>query len=459
MNPSALVRSFAAILASAFLAGCDQKPPVAAPPPSIPPETTKSAKTETAPNSGTKPQAPAETGTGRKIRLVTWNLQWFPGKKPDTTSEIAASHMADAQKVIAELKPDVLMLQEVRDWKGAADLCAVIPGMRPHVVSAFDAGVPEARPQNQVVAATLDSDSAWSAKWVGGNYGPPRGYAFAALDAGGGRFLLCWSLHLKSNRGELYENISMRAESARQLIAHMKDMLAVYGKRGPCAVIVAGDLNTSSDDPKFSKDPTLQSLLDAGLWWTHTGVPFGNRTTIPGAGSYPDNCFDHIHTAGLGKPVAFVKAYPGISDHNPVILDIDLAKADFRPAIDVAAGLKALTTIPAPNVPTDLPGILKASDDAAIRAAIGKNATIHGRVSNVGATNNGSVNFINFEGSARGNFACIVKKDYLKSVAEPYGGDLQSLVGKNIEVRGELFLFKTTPEIELRSGSAIRVLP
>jgi DNA/RNA endonuclease YhcR with UshA esterase domain len=69
------------------------------------------------------------------------------------------------------------------------------------------------------------------------------------------------------------------------------------------------------------------------------------------------------------------------------------------------------------------------------------------------------MNFINFEGSARGNFVCIVKKDYLKSVAEPHGGNLQSLVGRNIEVRGELILYKTTPEIELRSASAIRVLP
>lgn len=460
MKIPARLRCLAAVIASAFLIGCEEK--AAAPDPRSSTQSESSKSASQAPlQKSTESKAPTAppTAVGKKIRIVTWNLQWFPGRKPETTAEIAAKHMADAQKAVAELKPDILMLQEVRNWKGAADLCAVIPGMRPHVVSAFDEANPEARPQNQVVAANLESDSAWSAKWVGGNYGPPRGYAFAALDAGGGRFLLCWSLHLKSNRGELEENISMRAESTRQLIAHMQEMLALYGKRGPCAIIVAGDMNTSSDDPKFAGDPTLQGFKDSGLWWTHTGVPFATRTTIPGEGSYPDNCFDHIFTAGLGKPVATVKAYPGISDHNPVILDVDLSKADFRPAIDVAAGLKPLSKIATPSVPVELPGIIKASDDAAIRAAIGKNVTIQGRISNVGATNTGSVNFINFEGSARGNFVCIVKKDYLKPVAEPHGGTLQSLVGKTVEIRGELFLYKETPEIELRSATSIRILP
>ena len=393
------------------------------------------------------------------IRVVSWNLQWFPGHKPETTPEAAAKHMADAQKVVAALKPSVLLLQEVRTWQAAAELCQSVPGLTTHVASAFDKGAVNGRPQNQVVAAKLESDSAWSAKWVGGNYGPPRGYAFAALDAGGGRFVLCWSLHLKSNLGVFEENVSMRAESARQLIAHIREMVELYGKRGPCAVIVAGDLNTSVDDPKFASDPTIAGLMAAGLWWTHKGVPFANRTTIPGEGSYKDNCFDHIFTAGLGQPVAFVQSHPGLSDHNPVIVDIDFAKADFRPVINMEAGLKALSAIAAPNVPTELAGILAASDDAAIRAAIGKNATVRGKVSQVGGTKTGSVTFINFEGSPRGNFVVIVKKDFLPAVESALGEKASSLVGKTVEVRGELILYQEVPEIELRDPLALRIVP
>lgn len=406
-----------------------------------------------------KPSAAVSAPQQGTLRVVSWNLQWFPGHKPETTPEIAAGHMAAAQKAIVELKPDVLLLQEVKGWQGAAELCNAVPGLTPQVVTAFDLMIPDGRPQNLVIASKWAADSAWSAKWTGGHYGPPRGYAFAALDAGGGRFVLCWSLHLKSNLGVFDENVAMRAESARQLIAHIQEMLALYGKRGPCAVVVAGDLNTSIDDPKFAKDPTIAGFIEAGLWWTHKGVPFANRTTIPGEGSYPDNCFDHILTAGLGRPVAFVKPYPRLSDHNPVVVDIDLSKADFLPVINGAAGLNALASIPAPSVPVDLPGVLAASDDAAIRAAIGKHVTIRGKVTGVGATKTGTMTFINFEGSPRGKFVAIVKKDYLAKVAAVAGGKIESLEGKTVEVRGELILYRETPEIELREEANIRIVP
>ena len=408
---------------------------------------------------GKQEQAALPTAPKGTIRIVSWNLQWFPGHKPETTPEIAAAHMSEAQKAVKELNPDVLLLQEVRTWEAAAELCTAVPGLTPRVVTAFNLLIPDARPQNQVVASKLEADSAWSAKWVGGHYGPPRGYAFAALDVGEGRFVLCWSLHLKSNLGVLTENIAMRAESARQLIQHMQEMLAIYGKHGKCAIVVAGDMNTSVDDPKFASDPTMSAFMESGLWWTHKGVPFANRTTIPGEGSYADNCFDHILTAGLGRPVAFVKPYPGLSDHNPVIVDIALAKADFLPAINVAAGLKPLAAVPAPNIPTELPGVIGANDDVAIRAAIGRNVTVRGKISQIGATKTGSMTFINFEGSERGNFVVILKKDHLERVAGAFGGDIKSIQGKTVEVRGELILYKETPEIELRSENEIRVIP
>jgi endonuclease/exonuclease/phosphatase family metal-dependent hydrolase len=440
MKSRLLLRPVLSILAASLFAACDKPKP-------------------DAPAGGTEisPPAAAEKAAG-KARIVSWNLQWFPGHKPDATEEMAAEHMAAAQKAVAGLNPDILLLQEVRGWAGAAKLCEAVPGLTPHVVTAFDQIIPDARPQNQVVAAKMPADSAWSATWVGGYQGPPRGYAFAALEAGGGRFLLCWSLHLKSNVGAFDSNVSMRAESARQLLAHVRDMVALYSRRGPCAVVVAGDMNTSGDDPKFAKDPTLRGLIGAGLWWTHEGVPFANRTTIPGEGSFADNCFDHIFTAGLGRPVAVVKPFPGLSDHNPVVLDVDFSEGDFTPRLDLAAGLQELASVPAPNVPVDLPGVLAANDAAGIAAAVGKNATIRGKVSQVGQTKTASVTFINFEGNARTQFIAIVKKDHLASISAAFGGKLDSLAGKTVEVRGEVFLYKETPEIELRAPADIRVV-
>jgi endonuclease/exonuclease/phosphatase family metal-dependent hydrolase len=428
------------IIAVLLLAACDQRKP----------DADAGGAEKPAP-------VPSEKPAG-KARIVSWNLQWFPGHKPDATPEMAAGHMEAAQKAVAELKPDVLLLQEVRGWDGAAKLCEAVPGLTPHVVTAFDQGVPDARPQNQVIAAKMPADSSWSAKWVSGYYGPPRGYAFAALDAGGGRFLLCWSLHLKSNLGPFDQNVSMRAESVRQLLAHMQEMVALYSRRGPCAVVVAGDMNTSADDPKFAKEPTLRGLMAAGLWWTHDGVPFAKRTTIPKEGAYPDNCFDHVFTAGLGHPVAFVKPYPGLSDHYPVVLDVDFSEADFAPRLEVPIGLQELSSVPAPNVPVDLPGVISANDATAIAAAVGKNATIRGKVSQVGQTKTASMTFINFEGNSRTQFVAIVRKDHLATIAAQFGGKFDSLAGKTIEVRGEVILYKATPEIELRAPEDIRVV-
>jgi endonuclease/exonuclease/phosphatase family metal-dependent hydrolase len=395
------------------------------------------------------------------LRVVTWNLEWFPGHVPEPTLEQQKEHMAAAKEAVTSLKPDIFLAQEVRDWAAVADLVSVDPSLQIHLVSQFGD-----RPQNQAVASHLNADSAWSAAWKYGPANPPRGYAFAALRLPDNRFLLCYSLHLKSNLGELRSNIAMRHESSRQLLQHVSEMLKVYAQRAPCGVIVAGDMNTSLDDPKFGSDASIRALIAAGFYWTHEGVPFEKRTTIPADGKFPDNCFDHVLTLGLGKPVAAAKPFPKISDHYPVIVDIDLARADFQPKLDVAAGERTLQEIgPIPEtIPASAPapkladGILSASDDAAIRAAVGQTAAVQGTVSRVGATESGSITFINFTGNDRGKFVAIVRKERLTDVAAAFGGDLQSLAGKTVEVHGTIELYRNTPEIVVGQPDQLRAV-
>ena len=47
--------------------------------------------------------------------MVTWNIEWFPGHKPKFTHEEKAAHIAAVQDALAEIDPDILLLQEVRD--------------------------------------------------------------------------------------------------------------------------------------------------------------------------------------------------------------------------------------------------------------------------------------------------------------------------------------------------------
>lgn len=395
------------------------------------------------------------------LRVVSWNLEWFPGHTPDASPEKAAEHMAAAKKIVSELKPDILLLQEVRDWAAAEELASAVPGLKVHVTSAF-AG----RPQNQVIASNLTADSGWAAEWKHTPGGPPRGYSFAALNLPDGRFLLTYSLHLKSNLGQLPENIAMRHESARQILAHVQEMRAIYGKRGPAAVLIAGDMNTSLDDPKFAADGSLRALRSAGFHWTHEGVPFAQRTTIPADEKFPDNCFDHIFTLGLGKQTASTHAAPKVSDHYPVILDLNVETIDANALLDLAAAEKELVSpssgpaaAPSANPVAAPAGTINANDDAAIRAAVGKAVAIRGRIARVGATSNGSITFINFTGNDRGKFVAIVRRDHLAAIKTAVGADLESLPGKAIEVRGNVELFKDAPQIVLTAGEQIQVLP
>ena len=251
------------------------------------------------------------------LRVVTWNTRWLPGGHPEATPEEKAAQMAKAQAIIRQLDPDILLLQEVADWKAAEEVCSVVPGLKVQAASAFTT-----RPQQVVVATKLPADSAWYANWkpVLGEDNPPRGYAFAAIKLPGGEFLLTWSVHFKSNRGELAANIATREESAKQLLAHIKEMTDLYGKRGKTSVLVGGDFNTSLDDKLFRAEKTLRSIKGSGLNWVFGNVPFSRRVTIPASGDFPDNNFDHIFYSGNLKLLSVsVGDGSASSDHNPVL--------------------------------------------------------------------------------------------------------------------------------------------
>jgi endonuclease/exonuclease/phosphatase family metal-dependent hydrolase len=188
---------------------------------------------------------------------------------------------------------------------------SIIPGLKVNVVSHFN------RPQNQGIASRFTADSAWSEDWKrNGTETPPRGYVFAALKLPDGRFLLTYALHLKSNFDGIAPNIPKREEAARQLLAHVDSMVKLYGKRGPLAVIIGGDFNTSPD-PEFQGEKTFEIIKGAGMDWTFEGLPFAERISHPGSGKYADADFDHIFTAGLGKKRHRLPPLLGCATTNP----------------------------------------------------------------------------------------------------------------------------------------------
>jgi endonuclease/exonuclease/phosphatase family metal-dependent hydrolase len=262
-----------------------------------------------------------------KVRITTWNLEWFPnGSAHDATPEVRAQRIAAAADVIRPIDPDIILLQEVRDYDACARLGeAIAPGMY-HVAicSAFKEPFQSGLGKQQVaILSKYQAQAAWSEAWKSMNgVDPPRGFAFAWFKIGNGDIGV-YSVHLKSNlitRGnreaETAKNIQKREVAITQLLAHVHE---VIGSTMPSikGVVIGGDFNTNHDQAMFAAERTLDSLADAGYQNGFEGLPLSERVTHPGTHGFPDATFDFIFAKGLTGSHPTV-AHANASDHWPV---------------------------------------------------------------------------------------------------------------------------------------------
>jgi hypothetical protein len=100
-----------------------------------------------------------------QLKVITWNLEWFPGHRPTSSAKEAEEHMKDARAALQKLNPDVFVGVEIRDWASFDELVSAIPGLKTHVVSSFvDPETGEIRPQQVGIASKLPCRAAtWEA--------------------------------------------------------------------------------------------------------------------------------------------------------------------------------------------------------------------------------------------------------------------------------------------------------
>ncbi len=275
-------------------------------------------------------QQPSALTLGSKpVQVTFWNIEWFPGSRPKASQAEEQRQIPLVQREVAKLAPDLFGMAEVRDWAAAELAIKETPGLKLDVCSDFtvEAGHPGA--QQVALASRLPAIAAWAEPFTRNDaVHPPRGFAFAAYQPAPGRVLLAYSVHFKSNRGELEVNIAQREESARQLLSHVEAMKKAFGGMGAVTVVLGGDFNTSLDDPRFKDEKTLTMLQDAGFTWAWKGIAPAGRVTLPASGPFPDACFDHIFFQGAKLQRAHVSKPPeGASDHNPINARLELAGA------------------------------------------------------------------------------------------------------------------------------------
>ena len=259
-----------------------------------------------------------------QIRATFWNIQWFPGRHPNASARNEQTQINSVRRDIAGINPDILGMEEVRDFSNATLAISPLPGFKVDVISNFPPREGQHVGQQVAIASRLQPMSAWVELWkAAGPLTPSRGFAFAAYEITPGKLLLVYAVHLKSNRGQLVEDIAIREECARQLREHMEAMSGAYGKLGALSWIVGGDFNTAPDEGRFANEKTTRYLTEMGFKWCWQNIPFAQRISLPGQKLYPAACFDHIFYRNAKLVSArVVPTSPQSSDHRPVVADL-----------------------------------------------------------------------------------------------------------------------------------------
>ena len=268
-------------------------------------------------------------GESPKVRVTTWNLEWFPNGSPKELPLDAQNiRITAAASVLRQLDPDILLLQEVKDYPACARLAeAIRPGTyQIAICSAFKQGGGLGK-QQEAILAKIPAQAAWAETWKSmEGIDPPRGFAFAWFKINGADVGV-YCVHLKSNlvrRGdkeaENAKNIRKRELAIQQLLTHVHDII---GTTIPSikALIVGGDYNTNHDQAMFAAEKTLDSLIGAGYQSGYEGLPLKDRVTHPRNHGYPDATFDYLFGKDLNgqKPVITVTHE---SDHYPITRDL-----------------------------------------------------------------------------------------------------------------------------------------
>jgi endonuclease/exonuclease/phosphatase (EEP) superfamily protein YafD len=273
---------------------------------------------------------PRQTDLPRSVTVAFWNIQWFPGHRPDATPGEERRQISAVHADIVRLNADVIGMEEVRDFSHAGLAIQPLPGFKVDVCGNFPPREGQDIGQEPAIASRLQPLSAWAEEWkAAGPILPPRGFAFAAYQVNPRQLLMVYDVHLKSNLGEIGEDISMRQESIRQLQSHIEAMQTAYAKLGTISWVVGGDFNTSLDDKRFAGENTLRSMIARGFGWIWQNIPASSRITVPSERGFPPACFDHAFYRGaILRQASVVNTSPLSSDHRAIVATFDLPPGD-----------------------------------------------------------------------------------------------------------------------------------
>ncbi len=113
---------------------------------------------------------------------------------------------------------------------------------------------------------------------------------------------------------------------------------------------------------------------------------------------------------------------------------------------------------PATTKPTTAAAIIDVTEKDKIKAAVGQELTVRGKVSQVFTSRSGRV-LLNFEGIGRQDFNVMIQKANVDAITAGLGGDMdKALKEMIITVTGPVTLYRENPQIEVTKPEQIKVL-
>ncbi len=275
------------------------------------------------------------------LRIAAWNLESLTNTVDQAaTPEARINSTAFA---LRRLKPDVVLLQEVPDWKTASAIASRIdPKFSVRICSAYGGEGPQRSRRQMAVLSSFNAAVSWHEGWTGAG---ELGYALALLEIGGRRVGFA-SLVLPD--GANTNQSAARLLAAGQFFAKLAEIRA-WKTNGPIAVLLGGTFGSGDE----VSDVVLQRVRAEGFTSAFLNLSRDARATRRARNQRPAAITDYLYAEGGGY-VAPVQLMPSIvSDHAIQMVDWDLDRT--MPVIMVSEPSLAA------NAPDSIPGTTPAT--------------------------------------------------------------------------------------------------
>lgn len=249
------------------------------------------------------------------VRIVSWNMESME-KSADKNASVE-SRINSAAYALRRLKPDVLLLQEVPDWKTAANVASLIDvRFAVRICSAYTGSSTNERSAKQMaVISRFGSSVTWYERWQGAGDTNELGYAFALLDIDGSKVGFA-SLELPDS--DAAGQSAIRLAAAGQFFSKLSEIRSWKDNR-PSAFFFGGTLGIGEE----TSDAVLTRAREEGFVSAFLNLAKDARVTRRGHDDLPAATTDYIYGEGGGY-VAPVELIPNIiSDHSMLAVDWD----------------------------------------------------------------------------------------------------------------------------------------